>query len=86
MGHYELSGNIMEWVNDWYAVYSGGTCTDCANLQASMKRNTKEGFNHSSAHIRAAARPFPTAPDNRGCSSSFRCARAHGAVCRRALR
>lgn len=73
-GHAEMTGNVDEWVLDFYGTYDS-LCTDCANLVASANRVHRGGpFNGGGGILRTGFRQ-PAAPTTVMYSTGFRCAR-----------
>lgn len=74
-GHFDLSGNVQEWLLDWMATYAG-TCVDCANLAVTPNRVIRGGsFGDGAGAIRSGTR-LPQAPTARTHLGGVRCARA----------
>ncbi|MCC6527841.1 MAG: formylglycine-generating enzyme family protein [Polyangiaceae bacterium] len=86
-GHYDLGGNVWEWVFDWYRFdwYTKSTCTaDCANTDdpdvvaepAPNQRVIRGGGYHDTAPTLRAAHRYSLLPSARQQNVGFRCARA----------
>lgn len=73
--HSDLTGNMDEWILDWYSSSYLQQCNDCANLTPSSSRVLRGGNFHAAAsYIHAADRYYGT-PTGRGDGIGFRCAR-----------
>jgi sulfatase modifying factor 1 len=82
-GQLDLSGNMWQWVADWFFHYT--ECTDCAaltapppdfRLTAVSSRGLRGGsFSSSTPVLRAPARVAWSDPGDRSLNEGFRCAR-----------
>ena len=71
----DLSGNVWEWMLDWYAPYLN-PCVDCTNLITTTDRVVRGmSFSQPPLNLRTGSRPHAT-PLNRDNSSGFRCAKS----------
>lgn len=79
-GHFDLSGSVRAWTLDWYAgsfyTQVAGGCTDCVNLNTSIKRTTRGGgsFAQADGLARVVTRASLN-PDSRDGQTGIRCAR-----------
>ena len=77
-GQYDLAGGTLEWVFDLYASawYSGGACTNCANLATGTARVQRGGsWDLGAGYLRAAFRTSQS-PSYRYVGYGIRCARS----------
>jgi formylglycine-generating enzyme required for sulfatase activity len=75
-GALDMSGNVYEWVNDWYQAdyYSGSPAENPQGPETGVTKVLRGGSWHSIADsIRAARRPYPD-PEARYNYAGFRCA------------
>ena len=74
-GMYDMSGNVMEWCNDWYGDYSASNATDPAGPSTGSTHVTRGGYwNYYSVICRSSYRNHDD-PDYRYDSLGFRVAR-----------
>ncbi|GHT96275.1 hypothetical protein FACS1894116_13120 [Betaproteobacteria bacterium] len=79
-GLYDMHGNVLEWVNDWYneSYYSRSASNDPAGPSSGQYRVLRGGnWFYSAGGLRSAHRSDLT-PDSRGDGSGFRLARSPG--------
>ena len=76
-GQFNLTGNVGEWVLDYWAVAPPLPCTDCANLTSGVLREIRGGaWDTGSYRQLASAYLLVTAPEAAHGDAGFRCARA----------
>jgi formylglycine-generating enzyme required for sulfatase activity len=74
-GFYDMSGNVMEWCNDWFGSYSAGAATDPAGPSTGTSRVLRGGsWGISSYYCRSSAR-YDNDPATRTDYIGFRVAR-----------
>ena len=75
LGLYDMSGNVMEWCQDYYALYSNETQTDPVGPSSGYGRATRGGsWGGAATSCRVSYRGAGTAPSSRGHYRGFRLA------------
>ncbi len=77
-GAYDMAGNVMEWVSDWYRAYPGNTyqSKDFGEKYKVVRGGGWGGVGHYALkHFYRAAYRFYLTPDSRFNDLGFRCAR-----------
>ena len=75
LGLFDMSGNVLEWVSDWWGTYpAGGPFNDPVGAPTGVSRVLRGGsLSHNSTAMRASTR-FGNSPGFRGHDIGFRCA------------
>jgi len=74
LGLYDMSGNVFEWVNDWYGAYASGAQTNPLGPVSGTYRVLRGGwYGYSTNYVRSSYRDYYT-PDSLG-GIGFRVAR-----------
>jgi formylglycine-generating enzyme required for sulfatase activity len=70
-GVYDMSGNVLEWVHDYYGAYSTGSVTDPVTELGSYRVLRGGYWGHTPANLRSAYRSSNT-PATRSLGAGFR--------------
>jgi len=74
-----MSGNVMEWVSDWYDYGYYGRSSDFTNPQGPVNGSFKSvrggSWTHSADELRASYRELFLRPESRNLNLGFRCAK-----------
>jgi formylglycine-generating enzyme required for sulfatase activity len=73
-GLYDITGNVWQWCNDWYGVYTAGAATDPTGAATGTYRVVRGGSWHDSdgVYFRSADRAYYDLPDFRDNDNGFR--------------
>jgi formylglycine-generating enzyme required for sulfatase activity len=75
LGLHDMSGNVMEWVNDWFNYYSSGAQTNPLGPVSGASRVLRGGFfTYDTAYVRSSFR-YASTPDYTFFDGGFRVAR-----------
>ncbi len=77
-GLFDMSGNIREWIQDWYGDYPIGSVTDPTGPSTGSSRVLRGGSWNDHAWICRSAYRYWISPDNRIFSLGFRLASSPG--------
>ena len=72
-GVYDMSGNVLEWVHDYYGAYATGSATDPVTMLGTYRVLRGGYWDHTPSMLRSAARSNNT-PTNRSLGAGFRLA------------
>jgi formylglycine-generating enzyme required for sulfatase activity len=76
LGIHDMSGNVMEWVYDWFDYYSGNPQKDPKGPSSGEQRGLRGGSWFASAIIARVSLRELNYPDGRGGNMGFRLVRS----------
>ncbi len=79
-GLYDVSGNVYEWCNDWFTVYSNGSLTDPTGASTGTLRISRGGSYYDSINDSRAANRYKVKPSTVIYKIGFRVVRRPGGV------